>query len=188
MPSSLGAYNLELISEGNLDKLLSLYVELEEKYSHSQFTFQWDAPLSQLGPLQPCTKIQLLDHLCTLGIHQSIFFLPSLKSWKFLSVSSPIKSSRWKEINCMVFSSHMASPANHRDGFPSCHHHSQISLLFWQSLFVNWLIIPTEAGYSYPMLPKQLYQCLFERSSPQNLLDSKPCPSQTCQETLDWLV
>lgn len=32
MPSSSGAYNLELIGEGNLDKFLSLCVELEEKY------------------------------------------------------------------------------------------------------------------------------------------------------------
>lgn len=35
MPSSLGAYSLELISEGKLGKLLPPSVELKEKYSHS---------------------------------------------------------------------------------------------------------------------------------------------------------
>lgn len=109
-PSILGAYNLELISKGNLDKLFSFCVEMEEKYS------------------------PLFQH-------------------KFWSVSSPIKSSKWREMNSMVFFSHMANPANH-----SCHHYSQNSLLLWQSLFVNWLAIPTEGDYSYLMLPKQLYQ------------------------------
>lgn len=57
-----------------------------------------------------------------------------------------------REINYTIFSSHMSNPANH-----SCCHHSQTSLLLWQCPFVNWLTIPTEAGCSHPMPPKQLY-------------------------------